>query len=61
MDRSTKLTLKGKSVAAICHAPNMLVEANVLRGRHVTSWPSLQTDIRNAGARWTDDEVVVVR
>lgn len=49
----------GKPVAAICHAPWMLVEADVVRGRRVTSWPSLQTDLRNAGAEWTDEEVVV--
>ena len=48
-----------KPVAAICHAPWTLVEADVLRGRTVTSWPSLQTDIRNAGARWVDEECVV--
>ena len=47
-----------KPVAAICHGPWMLVEANVVRGRHVTSWPSLQTDIRNAGGEWTDEQVV---
>ena len=51
----------GKSVAAICHAPWMLVEADVVRGRSVTSWPSLQTDLRNAGADWVDEEVVVDR
>jgi protease I len=49
----------GKPVAAICHAPWTLVEADVLRGRKVTSWPSLQTDIRNAGATWVDEQVVV--
>lgn len=49
----------GKPVAAICHAPWTLVEADVLRGRRVTSWPSLQTDLRNAGAEWVDEEVVV--
>ena len=49
---------EGKPVAAICHGPWLLVEAGVLRGRSVTSWPSLQTDIRNAGADWTDREVV---
>jgi protease I len=48
----------GKPVAAICHGPWMLVEANVVRGRTVTSWPSLQTDLRNAGADWVDREVV---
>jgi protease I len=47
-----------KPVAAICHAPWMLVEAGVLRGRTVTSWPSLQTDLKNAGAKWVDLEVV---
>lgn len=46
-------------VAAICHAPWLLVEAGVVEGRTVTSWPSLQTDIRNAGGRWVDQEVVV--
>ncbi|WP_166138320.1 type 1 glutamine amidotransferase domain-containing protein [Nocardioides ochotonae] len=48
----------GRPVAAICHAIWMLVEADVLRDREVTSWPSLQTDVRNAGGRWTDAEVV---
>jgi protease I len=50
---------EGKPVAAICHGPWLLVEANVLEGRKVTSWPSLQTDIRNAGGQWVDEEVVV--
>jgi len=49
----------GKPVAAICHAPWTLVEADVVRGRRLTSWPSLQTDLRNAGAEWVDEEVVV--
>ncbi|MBF4766970.1 type 1 glutamine amidotransferase [Nocardioides agariphilus] len=48
-----------KPVAAICHAPWSLVEADVVRGRTLTSWPSLQTDLRNAGATWQDKEVVV--
>jgi protease I len=48
----------GKPVAAICHAPWTLVEAGVLNGRRLTSWPSLQTDIRNAGGTWVDEEVV---
>jgi protease I len=48
----------GKPVAAICHGPWMLVETDVVRGRNVTSWPSLQTDLRNAGANWTDEQVV---
>jgi len=49
----------GKPVAAICHAPWTLVEADVVRGRRLTSWPSLQTDVSNAGGDWVDDEVVV--
>ena len=49
----------GKPVAAICHAPWILVEADVVRGRRVTSWPSLQTDLRNAGAEWVDQKVIV--
>ncbi len=49
----------GLPVAAICHAPWTLIEAGVVRGRTLTSWPSLQTDLRNAGARWVDEEVVV--
>ena len=48
----------GKPVAAICHGPWLLVEAGVLRGRLVTSWPSLRVDIENAGGEWTDREVV---
>lgn len=48
-----------KPVAAICHAPIMLIEAGVVRGRQLTSYPSLQTDLRNAGANWVDQEVVV--
>jgi protease I len=49
----------GKPVAAICHAPWILAEADVLRGRTLTSWPSLHTDLRNAGAVWVDKELVV--
>lgn len=48
-----------KPVAAICHGPWMLVEADVVRGRMVTSYPSIQTDLKNAGAKWVDQEVVV--
>jgi protease I len=47
-----------KPVAAICHGPWTLIEAEAVRGRTVTSWPSLKTDLRNAGARWVDEEVV---
>jgi protease I len=49
----------GKPIAAICHAPWLLVEADAVRGRRVTSYPSLKTDLRNAGADWVDEEVVV--
>jgi protease I len=49
----------GKPVGVICHGPWTLVEADLVRGRTLTSWPSLQTDIRNAGGTWVDEEVVV--
>ena len=49
----------GKPIAAICHGPWVLVEADVVHDRTLTSWPSLQTDIRNAGGDWVDREVVV--
>jgi protease I len=49
----------GRPVAAICHAAWSLVEAGVLQGRTLTSWPSLQTDVRNAGGNWVDEEVVL--
>jgi protease I len=51
----------GKPVAAICHAPWTLIEAGVLEGRTVTSWPSLKTDLGNAGAHWVDERVAVDR
>jgi deglycase len=50
---------QGRPVAAICHAPWTLVEADVVRGRTLTSWPSLRTDIRNAGGTWVDEQVRV--
>lgn len=49
---------QGKTVAAVCHAPWMLIEAGIARDRTVTSWPSIRTDLENAGARWVDREVV---
>src|SRR5262245_29048024 len=49
----------GRPIAVTCHGPWTLVEAGVVRGRRITSWPSLQTDLRNAGANWVDQEVVV--
>jgi protease I len=50
---------EGKPVAAICHAPWVLIDANVVRGRTLTSWPAIKTDVRNAGGNWVDHEVVV--
>jgi protease I len=50
---------QAKPVGVICHGPWTLVEADVVKGRKITSWPSLQTDIRNAGGNWVDEEVVV--
>jgi protease I len=49
----------GKTVAAICHGPWTLVEAGVVGGRTLTSWPSLRTDLANAGATWVDEQVHV--
>jgi protease I len=49
----------GKPVAAICHGPWMVIEAGAARGRRIASWPSLKTDLRNAGAEWVDEAVVV--
>jgi protease I len=49
----------GKPIAAICHGPQMLIEADVVRGRKVTSFSSIKTDLKNAGAEWMDQEVVV--
>jgi deglycase len=49
----------GKPLAVICHGPWMLVESGVVRGKRITSWPTLQTDVRNAGGDWVDEEVVV--
>lgn len=48
----------GKTIGAICHGPWLLVEADVVQGRDMTSFPSIKTDIRNAGGRWTDNETV---
>jgi protease I len=50
---------EGKPVAAICHGPWVLIDANVIEGRKLTSWPAIKTDVRNAGGTWVDQEVVV--
>jgi protease I len=65
--RSNKLALEfvrrffaaGKPVAAICHAPWVLIDADLVKGRTLTSWPAIKTDVRNAGGEWVDREVVV--
>jgi protease I len=49
----------GKPIGAICHGPWVLIEAGIVKGRRLTSWPAIQTDIRNAGGQWVDEEVVV--
>lgn len=59
VDFVRNFTTSGKPVAAICHAPWLLIEAGVVKGRTLTSWPSLETDIINAGGNWVDEPVVV--
>jgi protease I len=49
----------GKPIAAICHGPWVLIEAGVAKGRRMTSWPAIRTDVKNAGGHWVDEEVVV--
>src|SRR5947208_15468761 len=50
---------EGKPVAAICHGPWVLIDSGVVRGRRLTSWPAIKTDVRNAGGNWVDEEGVV--
>jgi protease I len=52
-----ELTSANKPVAAVCHGPSLLIEAEVVRGKTVTSWPSVRTDLKNAGANWVDQQV----
>jgi protease I len=59
VDFIREFAASGKPIAVICHGPWTLIEAGVVEGRTITSWPSLQTDLRNAGATWVDQEVVV--
>jgi protease I len=59
IDFIRQFAAQSKPIAAICHGPQMLIEADLVRGRQVTSWPSLQTDLKNAGAQWHDREVVL--
>jgi protease I len=53
------MALANKLVAAVCHAPSLLIEADLVYGRQITSWPSIRTDLVNAGARWVDREVAI--
>jgi protease I len=59
VDFVRKFAQSGKTVAAICHGPWTLIEAGVIKGKNLTSWPSLKTDINNAGGHWVDEEVCV--
>src|SRR5205085_3741004 len=59
LDFLREIFAAGKPVCVICHGPWTLVEADLVRGRRLTSWPSLKTDIRNAGGDWVDEQVVV--
>ncbi len=64
MDRSVvgfvdAMVKGGKLVAAVCHGPQLLIEAHAVKGKTITSWPSVRTDLENAGANWVDSEVVV--
>ena len=49
----------GKLIAAVCHGPQLLIEADAVKGKHLTSWPSVKKDLENAGAKWADEEVVI--
>lgn len=59
VDFLREIAAANKPVAAVCHGPSMLIEADLVDGRHVTSWPSIKTDLVKAGAHWTDQEVVL--
>jgi len=59
VDFVRRFAASGKPVAAVCHGPQLLIEADVVRGRTLTSWPSVRMDLENAGARWVDREVVL--
>ena len=61
VDFVRSFALADKPIAAICHGPWTLINANAIDGRRMTSWPSLEADLRNAGAQWVDEEVVVDR
>lgn len=58
IDLVRKAYEQGKVIAAVCHGPQLLISADIVRGRRVTSWPSIEVDLRNAGAEWVDAPVV---
>jgi len=58
VDVIKKVNDSGKLIAAVCHGPQLLISADIVRGRRVTSWPSIAVDLRNAGANWVDEPVV---
>ena len=58
VDFVTEMVQAGKLIAAVCHGPQLLIEANAVDGKHLTSWPSVRKDLENAGAYWSDQEVV---
>ena len=59
LEFTKKFFAAGKPVAAICHGPWVLIDAGVVKGRKLTSWPAIQTDVKNAGGNWVDQEVIV--
>lgn len=61
VDFVRRFAQQGKPIASICHGAWLLIEAGLVRGRRLTSWPAIQTDVRNAGGEWVDEEVVVDR
>jgi protease I len=54
-----RMVQSGKLIAAVCHGPQLLIEVDAVKGKHLTSWPSVRKDLENAGAKWADKEVVV--
>lgn len=59
VDFVKRMVQGGKLIAAVCHGPQLLIEVDAVKGKHVTSWPSVKKDLENAGAKWADKEVVI--
>lgn len=59
VDFVKRMVQGGKLIAAVCHGPQLLIEVDAVKGKHVTSWPSVRKDLENAGAKWADKEVVI--